>query len=142
MAILRYGWHPWILVPTWCLPKGQLISKANCQAVNSSKKQTNEFVLLLCDVFSFVFGRNWRNQKNFWNYLTFSCRSFKNNILHPKSYQFCVGWDFFYIFIHTPVPCGLPLIHRTWGTPYMKQILYKSWKGNKKKTWNIIHYHT
>ena len=26
------------------LPKGHLISKANCQAVNSSKKQTNEFV--------------------------------------------------------------------------------------------------
>ena len=26
------------------LTKGQLISKANCQAVNSSKKQTNEFV--------------------------------------------------------------------------------------------------
>ena len=25
-------------------PKGQLISKENCQAVNSSKKQTNEFV--------------------------------------------------------------------------------------------------
>ena len=25
-------------------PKGQLISKANCQAVNSSKKRTNEFV--------------------------------------------------------------------------------------------------
>ena len=24
--------------------KGQLISKVNCQAVNSSKKQTNEFV--------------------------------------------------------------------------------------------------
>ena len=24
--------------------KGQLISKANCQAVNSSQKQTNEFV--------------------------------------------------------------------------------------------------
>ena len=24
-------------------PKGQLISKANCQAVNSSKKRTNEF---------------------------------------------------------------------------------------------------
>ena len=24
--------------------KGQLISKANCQAVNSSKKQTNKFV--------------------------------------------------------------------------------------------------
>ena len=26
--------------------KGQLISKANCQAVNSSKKRTNEFLLL------------------------------------------------------------------------------------------------
>ena len=25
-------------------PKGQLISKANCQVVNSSKKRTNEFV--------------------------------------------------------------------------------------------------
>ena len=24
--------------------KGQLISKANCQAVNSSKKRTNEFI--------------------------------------------------------------------------------------------------
>ena len=27
------------------LAKGQIISKANCQAVNSSKKRTNEFVL-------------------------------------------------------------------------------------------------
>ena len=26
------------------IPKGQLISKANCQAEDSSKKQTNEFV--------------------------------------------------------------------------------------------------
>ena len=26
------------------LPKGQLISKANCQAMNSFKKLTNEFV--------------------------------------------------------------------------------------------------
>ena len=26
------------------ITKGQLISKANCQAVNSSKKRTNEFV--------------------------------------------------------------------------------------------------
>ena len=25
-------------------PKGQIISKANCQAVNSSKKRTNEFI--------------------------------------------------------------------------------------------------
>ena len=26
------------------IPKGQLISKANCQAVNSSQKRTNEFI--------------------------------------------------------------------------------------------------
>ena len=26
------------------MAKGQIISKANCQAVDSSKKQTNEFV--------------------------------------------------------------------------------------------------
>ena len=30
--------------PEKLLAKGQLISKANCQAVNSSKKQTNEFI--------------------------------------------------------------------------------------------------
>ena len=29
---------------TKILTKGQIISKANCQAVNSSKKRTNEFV--------------------------------------------------------------------------------------------------
>ena len=28
----------------WTTPKGQLISKASCQALNSSKKRTNEFV--------------------------------------------------------------------------------------------------
>ena len=30
--------------PNMYFSKGHLISKANCQAVNSSKKQTNEFV--------------------------------------------------------------------------------------------------
>ena len=38
--------------------KGQLISKANCQAVNSSKKRTNEFVFK-----NLEFGRKWRLQK-------------------------------------------------------------------------------
>jgi hypothetical protein len=33
--------HP---VSSSTMAKGQLISKANCQAVNSSKKLTNEFV--------------------------------------------------------------------------------------------------
>ena len=41
-----------------CYAKGQLISKANCQAVNSFKKRTNEFALLVCNVFSLFFGRN------------------------------------------------------------------------------------
>ena len=43
--------------------KGQLISKANCQAVNSSKKWTNEFVLLVCDVFLFVFWKKLKTSK-------------------------------------------------------------------------------
>ena len=43
--------------------KGQLVSKANCQAVNSSKKRTNEFVLLLCNVFSFVFWKKLKSPK-------------------------------------------------------------------------------
>ena len=40
-------------------PKGQLISKANCQAVNSSKKRTNEFVFYYyATCFCSFFGRN------------------------------------------------------------------------------------
>ena len=49
----------------FCWPsKGQLISKANCQAVNSSKKteKMNSF-LLLCDVFSFVFWKKLKTPK-------------------------------------------------------------------------------
>ena len=33
-----------IVTKLLCLDKGQLISKANCQVVISSKKRTNEFV--------------------------------------------------------------------------------------------------
>ena len=51
-------------------PEGQLILKANCQAVNSSKKRMNEF----------IFTTVWRvyvhflediedSKKAFWNYL-------------------------------------------------------------------------
>ena len=32
------------IFPCLYLSKGQLISKSNCQAMNSSKKQTNQFV--------------------------------------------------------------------------------------------------
>ena len=48
--------------------KGQLISKANCQAVNSSKKQTNEFnftttMIPQVDLFSFVFWKKLKTPK-------------------------------------------------------------------------------
>ena len=41
--------------------KGQLISKANCQAVISSKKRMNEFVFTTMRSF---FGKNWSQQKD------------------------------------------------------------------------------
>ena len=45
--------------------KGQLISKVNCQAVNSSKKRTNQFVFTsMRRVFVSFFGRNWSQQKD------------------------------------------------------------------------------
>ena len=48
--------------------KGQLISKANCQAVNSSKnEQMNSTLLLWClrlTCFCSFIGRNWRHQKD------------------------------------------------------------------------------
>ena len=40
--------------------KGQLISKANCQALNSSKKQTNEFV---CTSIRCIFVNFWKKLK-------------------------------------------------------------------------------
>ena len=43
--------------------KGQLISKANCHAEDSSKNQTKNRFLLVCDVFSFVFWKNPRPDK-------------------------------------------------------------------------------
>ena len=55
------------------LPKGQLISKANCQAVNSSKERTNEFVFtsMRC-VFVRFLEEIEDSQKAFRNYLTFT----------------------------------------------------------------------
>ena len=55
------------------LLKGQLISKANCQAVNSSlllKKEQMYSFLLLCDVLWFVFWKKFKTPKR--HYLTFS----------------------------------------------------------------------
>ena len=52
--------------------KGQLISKANCQAVNSSKKRTNEFVFTtMRHVFVWFLEEIEDTNKTFQNYLTF-----------------------------------------------------------------------
>ena len=53
-------------------PKGQLISKANCQAEDSPKKRMNEFVFTtMRHVFvHFLEGIN-DTKKTFRNYLTF-----------------------------------------------------------------------
>ena len=53
--------------------KGQLISKANCQAVNSSKKRTNEFVFTsMRRVFVRFLEEIEDSKKAFRNYLTFN----------------------------------------------------------------------
>ena len=68
------GYCPTLLL--FDLHKGQLISKANCQVVNSSKKRTNEFVFT---TMRRVFVRFWKklktHKKSFCNQLTFSKRS-------------------------------------------------------------------
>ena len=63
--------------------KGQLISKANCQAVNSSKKRTNEFVFT---TMRRVFIRFWKKLKTpKRNHLTFrekeeNCKTYIKSI--------------------------------------------------------------
>ena len=55
------------------IPKGQLISKANCQAEDSSKKRTNEFIFTsMRRVFVRFLGESSARKKSFWDYLTFS----------------------------------------------------------------------
>ena len=57
--------------------KGQLISKANCQVVNSSKKQTNEFVFTsMQHVFVCFLEEIEDSKKAFRNYLTFKCQTY------------------------------------------------------------------
>ena len=53
--------------------KGQMISKANCQDVNSSKKRTNEFVFItIRRVFVRFLEEIEVTKKTFRNYLTFN----------------------------------------------------------------------
>ena len=54
------------------MPKGQLISKANCQAEDSPKKRTNEFVFTsMRRVFVRFLGESSARKKTFRDYLTF-----------------------------------------------------------------------
>ena len=60
--------------------KGQLISKANCQAVNSSKKRTNEFVFASMELVFICFLEEIEDsKKTFRNYLTFSKKIFSES---------------------------------------------------------------
>ena len=53
--------------------KGQLISKANCQAEDSSKKRTNEFVFTSMQrVFVRFLEESSARKKTFRDYLTFN----------------------------------------------------------------------
>ena len=56
--------------------KGQLISKAKCQAEDSSKKRTNEFVFTsMWHVFVRFLGESSARKKTFRDYLTFTFES-------------------------------------------------------------------
>ena len=55
------------------ITKGQLISKANCQAKDSSKKRTNEFVFTgMRRVFVRFLEESSARKKTFRDYLTFT----------------------------------------------------------------------
>ena len=57
----------------YIVAKGQLISKANCQAEDSSKKRTNEFVFTsMRRVFVRFLGESSARKKSFRDYLTFT----------------------------------------------------------------------
>ena len=54
------------------MPKGQLILKENCRAVNSSKKLTNEFIFTsMRRIFVRFLEEIEDSKKAFKNYLTF-----------------------------------------------------------------------
>ena len=77
--------------------KGQLISKANCQAVNSSKERKNEFVSTsMPRVFVHSLEEIEDYKKAFRNYLTFSCGLFSSWKLKRKQW-FKISQDFQYL---------------------------------------------
>ena len=72
------------------LDKGQLISKANCQAEDSSKKRTNEFVFTsIRRVFVRFFEESSAREKTFRDYLTFKDLQKKLDSLFHSSSAYC-----------------------------------------------------
>ena len=60
-------------ISNFSVTKGQLISKANCQAEDSSKKRTNEFVFTSVQlVFVHFLEESSARKKPFRDYLTFT----------------------------------------------------------------------
>ena len=73
--------------------KGQLISKSNCKAVNSSKKGMNEFIFTnMRRVFACFLEEIEDTKKTFRNYLTF--REKENNKIECK--EIARQYIFFY----------------------------------------------
>ena len=85
--------HPALLlknITNECISKGQLISKVNCQAVDSPKKQTNEFAFFdmkscylvksnaICSFFGSIYGMPFCLQFS----LTVSSSSFRTQPGH------------------------------------------------------------
>ena len=56
--------------------KGPIISKANCQALNASKKRMNEFVFTTKYAIRLFFEEIENTKKKFRNYLTFTLCSY------------------------------------------------------------------
>ena len=72
--------------------KGQLISKANCPVVNSSKKRTNEFVFtgmrrVFVRFFRRILGqkKSFRDFKAFYEFLLQICKSTKQLTFYRRS---------------------------------------------------------
>ena len=68
--------------------KGQLVSKANCRAMNSSKKRTNEFIYIsMRRVFVRFLEQIEDSKKAFRNYLTFNFHKFsaQKQVTNPSS---------------------------------------------------------
>ena len=84
LKVWRKFWEPF---------KGQLISKANCQAVNSSKKRTKEFVFTtMRHVFvHFLEGIN-DTKKTFRNYLTISIYQLISTANPAQFHKLWLNW--------------------------------------------------